>query len=257
MVQNIEKTSDEKKAVELELQNMLQQYEDLKTNNSQINEELEAEQEKIKKLIKQLKYVKSSNSQKIKLLEKETETLKNIMKSYIVQIDSLNTRNKILIAENKKVKKNYDNVVDEKEEIITQRDSLTGKIKKASVLKTYSISATALNKRDKTTTRARKTDKFQICFTLGQNVITRKGTKNIQIRIAAPDGLILMNSGSGMFMYGGKEIAYSSVRKIDYSGEDVNICIYWKAEVEQAPGRYEINIFADGYDVGQTSLLLK
>jgi hypothetical protein len=218
---------------------------------------LQEQQEKIKTLMAQLQGVKSSDKQKIKELEDETEVLREIMRSYIRQIDSLNTRNQILVAENKKAKEKIVSVEEEKKEIITQRDSLSGTIQKASVLKTYEINMQALNNRDKSTTRARKTTKFQICFKLGQNVIARRGTKNVYLRIAGPDGVILINKESAMFNFQGKEIVYSSHRQIEYNGLDTDVCIYWNSDTQMIPGRYEMNIFIDGTDIGQTSIELK
>jgi len=66
-----------------------------------------------------------------------------------------------------------------------------------------------------------------------------------------------MNKESGMFKYQGKDIAYSSKRKVNYKGETMNVCIYWTAEDRQATGKYTINIFVDGYDIGETSFVLK
>ncbi len=255
--QTLTKTEDEKKGVEEDLQKMLEQYESLKTNNAQINTQLEEQQTKIKDLMQKLQSVKSTDHQKIKELEAETETLREIMRSYIRQIDSLNTKNQILVAENKQAKEKIVSVEEEKNEIKTQRDSLTGTIQKASVLKTYGINMQALNNRDKTTARARKTTKFQVCFTLGQNVIAGRGTKNVYLRIAGPDGVILINKESAMFNFKGKEIVYSSLRQVEYNGMDTEICIFWNSEMELIPGKYEMNIFVDGTDIGQTSIELK
>jgi predicted nucleic acid-binding Zn-ribbon protein len=255
--QTLTKTTDEKKNVEENLKNMLQQYENLKTNNSKINAQLQEQQTKIKDLMQKLQSVDVSDHRQIKELEDETETLREIMRSYIRQIDSLNTKNKTLVAENKKVKEKIVSIEEEKKEITTQRDSLSGTIQKASLLKTYSITMQALNDRDKSTARARKATKFQVCFTLGQNVIAKKGTKTVYIRIAGPDGVILINKESAMFNFGGKQIVYSSLRQVEYNGADMEVCIFWTAEAELIPGKYEMNIFVDGADVGQTSLELK
>lgn len=257
LVTKIEETKDEKSGVEEELKNMLAQYESMKTNNAELNKKLSEEQAKIQELIDKLKYVERSNKMKIKELEKETETLRTIMKSFVRQIDSLNTRNNILREENKVVKNKYEKEVTQKEEIIQQRDSLSGTVKKAQILKTYNFGTTILNSRDKSTNRAKKMYKAEVCFMLGENDITTQGNKFVYMRIAAPNGVILMNKESGMFKYQDKDIAYSSKRKIYYKGENMNVCIYWTAEDEQAVGKYTVNIFVDGYDIGETTFELK
>lgn len=257
LVTQLKETTDEKGNVELELKKMLQEYESMKGQNADLNAKLSAEQEKIQKLIEELKYVQRTNRLRIKELETETETLRTIMKSFVKQIDSLNTRNNILREENKVVKGKYESEVIQKEEIKSQRDSLSGTVKKGQILKTYNISTNLMNQRDKETNRAKKFYKAEICFMLGENDITPKGEKFAFIRIADPSGQILMNKESGMFKYQDKDIAYSSKRKINYKGENTNVCVYWTTPEELPVGKYRVNIFVDGYDIGETSFELK
>ncbi|PLW99967.1 MAG: hypothetical protein C0594_16315, partial [Marinilabiliales bacterium] len=63
----LSKTSSEKEKVTNDLENMLQQYEALETDNEEVQAELEAEKEKIKKLLHEIRNVKASNRNKIKM----------------------------------------------------------------------------------------------------------------------------------------------------------------------------------------------
>jgi len=257
LTENLEKEIDEKDAVQLELQNMLEQYESIKTNNQTLNQKLEKEQERIIELMTKLKSVKRNELYKIKELQKEAETLRNIMKSYVKQIDSLNTRNKILINTNRDITQRYELEKDEKNNLIVQRDSLTNKVKQAAILETSGINILALNKKGKETSKAKKLTKFKACFTLEDNIIARRGTKNVYIRIAGPDNMILRNDESGFFMFNGKEIAYSAKRVILYNGDDMNVCMYWLNNLEQPGGNYSLDIFVDGYNIGKKTIKLK
>ncbi len=257
LTENLQTVTDERDAVQTELQSMYEQYESLKTDNEEINAELEAQQERISDLMAQLKRTKRSNFSKIKELEAEAETLRSIMKDYIRQIDELNTKNKQLMAENKTVKQNYNKELKEKESIITERDSLTSTVKKAAQLKGYGIMITPLNKRGKSTTRARKMERIKVCFNIAENVIAKKGRKTIYIRIAGPDNQILLASNSKMFNYQGKEIAYSALKKITYKGEITEVCMFWQATREYPPGKYSVDIFADGSKIGSQNFVLK
>ncbi len=157
---------DEKAGVEKELNRMLEEYESLKTTNAAVNEQLVAEQERIKELLTQLKNTKRGNRAKIKELEDEAEALRKILRSYIRQVDSLNTANKALIVENRNVVKKYDNAIEERNEVSSQRDSLTKTVQKAAVLKTYNITISPLNKRDRSTKRAKKCVKLKSALSL-------------------------------------------------------------------------------------------
>ncbi len=254
---NIVEITDNKDAVEQELKSMLTQYDELKTSNENINKQLEDEQAKIKNLIVQLKHVKRTDKAKIEQLEKETQTLRSIMRSYIKQIDSLNTKNQLLTAENLTIKEQYQTEVAEKETILSQRDSLNKEVKKAAILSAGNIVALALNNRGSETVRARKMQKIKTTFYLSENAVTKKGSKNIYIRIAGPDGKIIMSRESGMFTYQGREIAFSSQRNVNYQGKKQEVIIFWTAEEEQAIGNYIIDIFADGSNIGESILKLK
>lgn len=257
LTENLMEVSDEKDAVKKELQNMLDQYESLKTNNKSLNEKLEKEQEKIKELMEKLDKVKRSDSWKIKELGKETETLRSIMRSYIKQIDSLNTKNKILTSENKEIKEKFELEKEEKNMLLVEKDSLTKKVKLAETLETSGVSLLALNKRGKKTTKIKKLEKFKTCFTIEDNLLTKKGVKTVYLRLAGPDNMILRNEESGFFMYEGKEIAYSSKKEISYDGKDTEVCMYWINNMEQPEGDYSMDIFIDGKNIGTKNIVLK
>jgi hypothetical protein len=248
---------NEKVAIEDELKDMYRQYEGLKTNNEEINKKLEEEQEKIVVMLQELKSVKQSDKLKIKQLQDETETLKSIMKDYIKQIDKLNTENIRLVSENTVIRKNYEDQISKTETLTYLKDSLSSQVKMAKKLKAENISVLTLNLKDNETNRARKFSKVKVCFLIDENVLAYKGTRDVYLRVAGPDGIILMNKESGMFMYQGKEIAYSSKRQVTYNGNKTDVCIFWVATEEQAVGNYSIDIFMDGNQIGEQTFSLK
>lgn len=251
------KIKSEKTVIEEELESMYRQYDGLKTDNKELNKELEAEKEKITETLRQLRRVKRTDHVKIKQLQEETETLKTIMKDYLKQIDKLNTENKRLVSENTNIRQNYNDEVARTETLTYITDSLSSQVKTAKELKAENISIAPLNKRDNSTNRASKLKKVKVNFTIDDNVLAAKGTRNAYIRIAGPDGIILMSNESGMFYYQEKEIAYSSKRELSYDGKKTNVCLFWTADAEQAPGKYSIDIFMDGGQIGEQNFSLK
>ncbi len=247
----------EKALIEEELVAMQVQYDGLKTDNKELNQKLEIEKEKISEALRQLRGVKKTNYAKIKQLKDETETLKSIMKDFVKQIDKLNIENKKLHSENIEIKQNYDSVIAKTDLLNIVKDSLSNQIKIAKVLKAENISILILNKRDKKTSKAKKLKKVKICFTIDDNVLAKKGTRYAYIRIAAPDGIILMSDESGMFKYKNKEIAYSSKRELTYEGNKTNVCVFWTANAEQSEGKYDVDIFMDGNPIGEKQFILK
>ncbi len=247
----------DKAVIEEELNSISKRYDDLKTNNKELNEKLEEQKQKIAETLEKLKHVKNSDKIKIKQLQEETETLKAIMKDFVKQIDELNTKNKKLTAENLKIKNNYENIKAQTETLNYVKDSLSAQIRIAKALKAENIILQPLNKRDNTTSRAKKFKKIKICFTIDDNVLAKSGTRNVYFRVAAPDGIILMNSESGMFKYHDREIAFSSKREVNYNGKKTDVCAYYISDTELVPGTYDVDIFMDNNQIGESKFTLK
>ncbi len=247
----------EKAVIEEELKSISKRYDDLKTNNVELNEKLEEQKQKIAETLEKLKHVKNSDRLKIKQLQEETETLKAIMKDFVKQIDELNTKNKKLTAENIKIKANYENVKARTETLNYVKDSLSAQIRIAKALKAENINLLPLNKRNRSTSRAKKFKKIKICFTIDDNVLANAGTRFVYFRVAAPDGIILMNGESGMFKYHDREIAYSSKKEVTYNGKKTDVCAYYISDTEMVPGTYDVDIFMDNNQIGESKFTLK
>lgn len=254
----LEKTVSEKTSVTNELNGILQQYELLETDNDSLNAKLSKESEKIKELLSELKNVKLSNKQVIDQYKKEAETLRAIMRSYIKQIDSLNTMNQNLVAENTEVKEKYQLLTDEKDMVMKQKDSLVGQVAEASALRVGGLSVTALSKRDSETSRAERVRTIKTCVDVKENVLAKKGLRNIYVRLAMPDGTILYQSSEDMFSYGGEMIAYSASRQFEYNGEVEHVCVFYKHLGDDLkPGTYKVDVFIDGNRLSSASFELK
>jgi ribosomal protein L24 len=180
------------------------------------------------------------------------------MKSYIVQIDELNTKNQELTAENIKVRTEYYKEQTNNKELSQKNEELTTKVTKAAAIKTKNLRYRLLNKKGKETTKLSKIDKVEICFTLTENEITPSGTKDVYLRIARPDELVLASSAEDFFMFQGAKIAYTAKRQVDYQNKDVDMCVYWANKAEDLiPGKYIVDIFADGNLIGSINFELK
>src|SRR5665213_1467356 len=80
------------------------QYDNLKTNNQQMNAEIEAKKQEIAELQEQLEKHKD-DGYIIAKLKRETQTLRDIMQHFVHEIDSLHTYAQNIIAEREVVKK--------------------------------------------------------------------------------------------------------------------------------------------------------
>ena len=260
LYQNSQKYNEEKQLIveekmdlERQLNEMIIEYDDLKTENDSVNSLLSTEQEKIKRLLK----IDASNAQKIKMYKQELETLRSVMRSYIVQIDSLNTRNRELTEENIQVRTQLTRVEQDREMLTKEKEDLTSQVAIASVLSAKNITAEGLNKKSKPNEKAAKIEKIKVCLTIRENPIVKAGKKMIYLRIIRPDEVVLTAGGNTMIEINGEQHVYTTYRELEYENQDIDMCIFWDRTEELIAGTYTATLFAEGAEIGSTTFDLK
>jgi hypothetical protein len=181
------------------------------------------------------------------------------MRDYVVQIDSLNQKNQRLMAENSTVKQEVTEVKTINLALEEEKKKLEQTVTLAATLEAVNLKATGTTKKGKEQTRASKIELIKIDFVLAKNLTAKRGAKNIYLRIQRPDQLLLTKSDKDLFKFEGLKIPYSAMREVEYEGMDLPVSIYWDntGESPLIPGQYTIDIFADGSNVGTTSLEVK
>lgn len=247
----------EKDTIAENLKKVMQEYNELETDNASLNLKLQEEQERAEKLYRELKRVRQVSFAEIKEYQKELGTLRAILRHMVVEIDSLNTLNQKLIAENIKVKQE---VITSKKTIegLEQRtEELSSTVAKGSVIRARSVVTTPLNRRGNDVTRASRVEKIRVCFTLVENSIAKAGNRFAYIRILGPDGFILAKSSSDLFDFEGEKVVFSARREVDYQNQDVDLCIFYDNNGELVKGKYEVSVYLDGFLVGAGDFMLK
>jgi FtsZ-binding cell division protein ZapB len=241
-----------------ELQEMLKQYDELKTDNEKVTSEMLAQKEQIKDLLDQVEKNKG-NVTLIARYKKEVVTLRTVMRSYVVTIDSLNTLNQQLSTENTQVKEELGSERNKTQQLQGQTQEMAGIIAKASVLKANSISVTGIRLRTTgsqvETDRAANTEIFRACFQVAENSTARPGSRVIYLRIMRPDGSVISAGETSVFE--GTTGSYSARKDIDYNNKAEELCMYANAPKGMAPGKYLLHIFESGTRIGSSSITLK
>jgi len=251
--------SSERDQVKGELENMLAQYDDMAANNEDLSEELIAERAKIEELLKQAK----GKNWTIHKLRKETETLRTIMKGFVVQIDSLNQVNGRLKQENKVVRTELSSEKTKTKDLTKQNEGLNDLVTVASYLKTAALKSYGVkiksNNTGKESDRAKKVGKIRTEFTILKNDITPPGKKSIFVRILTPDGKVLSEKtdDSNKFDFNGVRGLYSCKQQINYNNQQQTLKIDWVKTEDFPVGEYNVEIYADGVDIGKTKFSLK
>ena len=249
----------EKDSIQQELTQIVAGYDMLKTENDTINEQLIFAQAKVRDLLIEVEQTKKVSYEKISDYQKQVTTLRGIMRDFVVQIDSLNRRNEQLMAENTQVKEQFKQVEIKNEQLSQEKDNLQKNLQRAAKLEVRNLVADGLNSRSKESRFANRSELIRISFVLSANITAKRGAKNIYVRIMRPDQLLLTKSPSDLFQFEDLKIAYSAMREVNYEGLDLPVNIFWdnKGESELMKGTYTIDLFADGNNIGTTSIEFK
>ncbi|MBN1924538.1 MAG: hypothetical protein JW798_01770 [Prolixibacteraceae bacterium] len=255
----VQQLNNEKDSIKLELSGMLVNYDSLKTNNEKLNENLLLTQNEIKSLIVEVEQVKKASYEEIMGYRDKVNTLRGVMQNLVVQIDSLNERNKALFAENLIVKQQISDARQKNELLEKEKEELEQTVKMAQILEALDLRASGLTPTNRETMRVARTQKIVVSFTLSKNLTAPRGPKNIFVRIMRPDQLLLVNSEEELFKFEDLEIPFSAKREVNYEGQSLPVNIYWDNTGFDAliPGTYVIDVFADGYIIGSTNVVLR
>lgn len=257
--QIITEINQEKDSIQFELEEMVVNYDSLKTDNDDLNNTLLVTQSEIKNLLVEVEQVKKASYREISNYRNKVTTLRGIMKDLYNQIDSLNVRNKILFAENQEVKQQITVVKSENEQLEKEKKKLEQTVKKAQLLEALNLTGIGLTPRDKETPKAARASKIMVSFTLSKNLTAKRGEKNVYVRIMGPNQLVMIESDNNKFQYEDQKIHYSAKRLVTYEGMELPVNIYWDNSGKGAlqPGTYKVDVFADKHHIGTTEFILR
>jgi len=247
-----------------DLKNMLSTYDALEKKSREqgsLNEEQAAEIEQqrtqIQELLKKVEQGKWTAAELAKM-RRENETLRSIMKGYVHQIDSLNTLNLRLSSDLDITRTELSATSSERDTYKQTAEEAAAKVKLGSKLQAYSFLSEALKGNSKPTKKAKNTVQIKASFTVGANAMADKGNKSVYLQVTKPDGSIFQSRASNIVSVGNETIAYSDKKDIDYTGEAVNMAIYYDLRGEEAQkGNYEVKIYCDGQLIGNDRFVLK
>lgn len=261
------------------------QLESLKTDNVELNSlieeqkiEINKKREKINRLI--------SVDKKYKQAKKEIESLKVETARYISEIQKLKDKNIELTKSNtsllkaksalsKEVQESKEKNIALKEKtkqlstynekIAKERDQLSKKVNKASVIQIENIevSGYAIKNSGRLARRkkARNVEQVNVCFTAIKNEVSTLKEEEFFLRIIDPLGetMSIESLGSGILIKEADQqpIKYTNRGVMTYENVDKQVCMEWKPGIAFPSGTYEIEVYNKGYLSGKTTARFK
>jgi len=259
-----EKIQNDYSSVKSELEEVTKAYDELTTDNKQLQSELDARREELEDLSVQLEKYKGDASKVIKL-KKELETIRALIKSYLKDIDSLQIANQGLQDENTRVKGDLKSEQNKSQQLSNEKKALSDKVELGAQLKAYNLFADAVRikggDKEITTAKAKRADRIRACFTLSENKIARAGSKMLFMKVTDPGGQVLVTSTDegNTFNNNGEKQYYSSKKEVNYENESVELCLSFtkKDSDDFKSGKYKVEVFCDATQIGNTTFELK
>lgn len=216
------------------------------------NTDLQSYENKIASLLKS----EINKDQLNKKLLEELKEIKKLRDQYLEKIDNL-------LAENSRLKKDNSDLNTKVEQI---SKDLQNTVNTASILRVEYLNISSLKKKfnDKyaPTLLAKRTNKFDICFTVLENKIAKSGTRTVYLRLISPNGKVIgdraLGSGSFNDVKSNSQMQFTLSKSLDYTNANANICMTWESAGEKYDvGIYTAEIYIDGVFSSSKTLELR
>ncbi|MEO8769510.1 MAG: hypothetical protein ABI402_05480 [Ferruginibacter sp.] len=264
----IASTSNQRDELQKDLEDATMRYDMLKTSNSKKDSTISSRDRDIEEKKERIQVLLSKqNATAGELAEAKglIASLNGDIEGYKTQVEILQGQ-KVQLAQEKAI------VVQQRDRIQKEFDSTTSVVKEkenvidiGSTLHASNFNIIGVNERsngkEKVTTTAKKVDKLRISFDLDENMITQSGQKELYIVITGPDGtaIALNEQGSGKFnTREGEEKVYTQKLDVNYTqNKRQTISFDWKQNSSFETGNYKIEVYNNGFKVGEGTKPLK
>ena len=204
--------------------------------------------------------------------ESELKEARGLIASLNGDIEGYRKQISVLQGENTQLTQEKAAVTEERNQKQREFDSAQNVIKAkediinvGSTLHASNFSIIGINEKgsgkEKETSTAKRVDKLRISFDLDENLIAQSGKKDIYICITAPDGtpVAVEALGSGKFTTReGQDKIYTQKIEVNYTqNKRQNISFDWKQNSNFNTGNYKIEVYNNGFKVGEASKPLK
>ena len=147
--------------------------------------------------------------------------------------------------------------------VVAQKTELESKVTMAAALRARSVKVYAVSSKGKVregeNVKSKRVDKVRVDFILEKNPLTATDDKTIYLRIIDPSGATISDTktGSGVFQYNGQEQGYTISKDITYSNNNQDVSILYDRDAPFTSGKYTIELYSEGFSIGEGSFSVK
>lgn len=235
----------------------------LTTNNVQLNNALVERNKEIEKKKAEIKAILSnSNASKadLKNAQQKIAELNTQIESYVAEITKLKQENQQLTADKNQLTEDKNKLTEDKSKLETDKKNLENTVDIASTLQASHINITAIKMRgdkEKETETAKRADFFRLSFVIDENRVAPSGKKTLYVVVTAPDGKTSTTHGN-FKTRDGVDLQYTESIDVNYEqGKVLPVSFDWKPGTEFVPGDYKIEIYNNGFKIGESTKAMK
>lgn len=259
--ESLKTTLMDKDQLSAELQKVKLEYEKINLANGDLQSLLSSKDEEIKSKISQIqKLISAGDDTSLEKAKAEIAELKAMNVRYSMEADSMKNANIQLANQNQSLNTNLNEVKSQVTSLTQQNVVLSNKVAVGSILRTRDLIATAVrtkrNGKELIATKASSAEQIKIVFTILENLVVDKGNKEIFIRIVSPGGSVLATSQE-TFLVNGQASLYTQKEIVAYENKDTEITTYYPKSIPFVKGKYDIEIYNNNNQIGQSSFVLK
>ncbi|CCH56298.1 hypothetical protein BN8_05623 [Fibrisoma limi BUZ 3] len=222
------------------------------------------------------KKLKSDLSFSIQQYNLKIKDYKNFLAQSEFDLQKLRDENGLLRSRTRALEEEKQNVLSENEGLKTEKEALTqtladyslqnaelkNQVTLASAMKAVNAEVIALAANGKErrggSYKASRIDRLKISFIMPSNAVAVKNDKDIYIRILDANGAVVSESGvGGVIPFEGREIGYSIRQTVPFENNDQEVNILFRKESAFKPGNYTVEIYAEGFLIGDTRFDVK
>lgn len=265
--QQIAKVSDEKSELQKNFDATLVRLDSISGNNNELQSRLSERTTEISALKTEIRSILNKRN----ATAAELQRAKTLINQLNDKVGNLEEEVAKLTQENQQLTSEKTVLTQEKEQLTTElqtssiaKQELEAKVDVASTLNASNIAITPVNERkggkEKVTSTAKRVDKLVISFDVN-NRIAQAGQTDVFVCITSPDGnpVTVPALGSGTFTTRDEgDKAYTAKVPVEMeAGKSKKVEFAWKQNSDFQRGNYKIEIFHNGFKIGEGTRQLK
>ncbi len=217
-----------------------------------VKEQLEEEKERIR----------NRTNRQISDLQGKVEGFRELLLAQDVEIVRLRALNEELYTENIELKEQTNELSQSIQNLNESKSDLEQKVAVAGQLKIENMKVIAVNSRGKEREndfRNRHIDKLKIEFNVSENKVAEIESKDILVRVVAPDGNVLFDvtRGSGSFIFEDREMFYTDKQEILYDRTRQQLSFLYDKGSDYSSGLHKVEVYTDNYFMGSGSFTVR